>query len=322
MSKLPDFEGLALFAKVAECRSFRAAARELDLSVPTLSRAVARLEQRLGARLFNRTSRQLALTAFGDNLLGRATQLYRDAEEAEASAREQSASPSGTVRLAVPMVFGVRWIAPLIPGLLERYPQLSIDLHLSDAVVDIIGEGFDAALRIAALPDSSLAARLLCNVSRFTVATPAYVERYGMPQHPRDLDPSHCLAYAFRAGSDAWRFRNGDKEEVVHPQGRLRVTNTEALLPVLLAGQAVAALPEFMAAEYLRDGRLLPLLVDWEQSGGGLYFVSPTTRNRPAKVEAVANYFAQALSDPAWRWPAAPDKSPHDQSKLNRRRRN
>ncbi|MGN6092756.1 MAG: LysR family transcriptional regulator [Luteibacter jiangsuensis] len=304
MSRLPDFEGLALFAKVAECRSFAAAARDLDLSVPTLSRGIARLEKRLGARLFNRTSRQLALTEFGTNLLGRATQLYRDAEEAEALARDQSASPRGTVRLAVPMTFGVRWVGPLLPGLLERYPELSVDLHLSDAKVDVIGDGFDAALRIASLPDSSLAARLISKVSRFTVAAPAYVARYGEPKHPRDLDPTHCLAYALRAGSDAWRLRKGRKEEVIHPMGRLRVTNSEAALPFLLAGQAVAALPEFLAAEYLRDGRLVPLLTDWEQSAGGLYFVTPTTRNRPAKVEAVADYFAEALSDPIWRWPA------------------
>lgn len=306
MSKLPDFEGLALFAKVAECRSFAAAARDLDLSVPTLSRGIARLEQRLGARVFNRTSRQIALTAFGTSLLGRATQLYRDAEEAEALARDQSASPRGTVRLAVPMTFGVHWIAPTLPGLLERYPELSIDLHLSDAVVDVVGDGFDAALRIASLPDSSLAARRICPVSRFTVAAPAYVARHGVPRHPRDLDPAHCLAYALRAGSDVWRFRQGRKEEVVHPMGRLRVTNSEALLPVLLAGHALAALPEFMAAEYLRDGRLVALLADWQQPGGGLYFVSPTTRNRPAKVEAVADYFSEVLGDPVWHCPAPP----------------
>lgn len=302
MSKLPDFEGLALFAKIAECRSFAAAARELDLSVPTLSRAIARLEKRLGARVFNRTSRQLALTAFGTSLLGRATQLYRDAEEAEAVARDQSASPRGTIRLAVPMTFGVRWIAPILPGLLERYPELSVDLHLSDAVVDLVGDGFDAALRIASLPDSSLAARRICQVSRYTVAAPAYVARYGHPKHPRDLDPAHCLAFALRAGGDVWRLSNGRKKEVVHPLGRLRVTNSEALLPVLLAGQAVAALPEFIAAEYLRDGRLLPLLPDWKQSAGGLYFVTPTTQNRPAKVQAVASYFIEMFSTPAWRY--------------------
>jgi DNA-binding transcriptional LysR family regulator len=207
------------------------------------------------------------------------------------------------------MAFGMRWVAPVLPGLLDAYPELSVDLHLSDAAVDLIGEGFDAALRIAALPDSSLAARRLCTVSRFTVASPAYVERNGIPRHPDDLNPSHCLAYAFRAGSDVWRFRKGAKEAVVHPAGRLRVTNSEALLPVLLAGHAVAELPEFIAGEYLRAGTLVPLLSDWEQPGGGLYFVSPTTRNRPAKVEAVANYFAEALGNPAWRWPASTQAS-------------
>lgn len=303
MSRLPDFEGLALFAKVAECGSFAAAARELDLSVATLSRAVGRLEKRLGARVFNRTSRQLALTAFGDTLLERASQIYQDAEAAEALAREQSASPRGVVRLAMPMSFGLRWVAPILPGLFMRYPELSVDLHLSDAPVDIVGEGFDAALRIAALPDSSLAARRLCTVSRFTVAAPAYLERYGRPRHPSDLDPSHCLGYAFRAHSDAWRFRKGSKEYVLHPQGRLRVTNSEALLPMLLAGHGVAELPEFMAGEYLRDGRLEAILPDWEQPGGGLYFVTPTTRHRPAKVEVVGQFLAEMLGDPAWRWP-------------------
>jgi DNA-binding transcriptional LysR family regulator len=293
-----------LFAKVAECRSYAGAARDLDLSVATVSRAVARLESRLGARVFNRTSRQLALTAFGTALLERATRLYCDAEEAEALAREQSASPRGTVRLAVPMAFGMRWVAPTIPALLDRYPDLSLDLHLSDAPVDLIGDGFDAALRIAVLPDSSLAARRLCPVARYIVAAPAYVARYGMPKHPRDLDPTHCLAYALRAGSDVWRFRKGGKDAVVHPMGRLRVTNSDALLPVLLAGQAVAELPEFIAGEYLRDGRLVALMPDWKQAMGGLYFVSPTTRHRPAKVEAVANYFAEVLAQPAWQWNA------------------
>ncbi|RXR05974.1 LysR family transcriptional regulator [Pseudoxanthomonas composti] len=301
MSKLPDFEGLALFAKVAESRSFAAAARELDLSVPTVSRGIARLETRLGARVFNRTSRRLALTAFGQDLLGRASQLYRDAEEAEAIARDQSASPRGTVRLAVPMTFGVHWIAPLLPGLLERYPQLSLDLHLSDAKVDVVGDGFDAALRIAALPDSALAARRLCPVARYTVAAPSYVARYGNPSHPRDLDPAHCLAFALRAGGDTWRFSNGRKQATLNPLGRLRVTNSEALLPVLLAGHAVAALPEFMAAQYLRDGRLVALLPQWKQSDGGLYFVTPTKQNRPAKVEAVANYFVEMFASPPWR---------------------
>lgn len=302
-TKLPDFEGLALFAKVAEAHSYAGAARELGLSVATVSRAVTRLEQRLGGRVFNRSSRQLALTALGESLLEPATRVYRQAEAAEAGAREQSALPRGAIRLAVPMSFGVRWLAPLLPEFLRRYPQISVDLHLSDAVVDLVAEGLDAALRIAVLPDSSLAARKLCDVTRFTVAAPAYLERHGIPLHPQDLDPRHCLGYAYRARSDAWRFRRGEEEVVIRPQGPLRATNAEALLPWLLAGEAVAELPEFMAGTYLHDGRLQAILRDWDQGSGALYFVTPTLRQRPAKIEVLGAYLYERLSAPGWRWP-------------------
>ncbi|WP_334033285.1 LysR family transcriptional regulator, partial [Burkholderia orbicola] len=184
MAHLPDFEGLAMFAKVAEHGSFAAAARSTGVSVATVSRGVARLEDRLGARLFNRTSRQLSLTEFGRTISEKAGEIYRQAEEAESSAREMSVQPRGLVRLAVPMSFGLRWVAPLLPGFFRAYPEVSIDLHLSDASVDLIADGFDAALRIAALPDSSLVARRLCAVTQFVVAAPEYLRREGRPTHP------------------------------------------------------------------------------------------------------------------------------------------
>lgn len=152
MSRIPDFEGLAMFAKVAEERSFAAAARAMGISVATVSRGVTRLEERLGARLFNRTSRQLALTDFGLTLAERATRIYCEAEDVENAARELSSRPRGLIRLAVPMSFGLRWIAPILPPFFRLYPEVAIDLHLSDAVVDLVGDGFDAALRIAVLP--------------------------------------------------------------------------------------------------------------------------------------------------------------------------
>jgi DNA-binding transcriptional LysR family regulator len=304
MAKLPDFEGLAMFAKVAEEGSFAAAARAMSVSVATVSRGVARLEDRLGARLFNRTSRQLSLTEFGRTISEKASEIYRQAEEAESAAREMSVQPRGLVRLAVPMSFGLRWVAPLLPGFFRAYPEVSIDLHLSDASVDLVADGFDAALRIAALPDSSLVARRLCAVTQYVVASPDYLAREGRPAHPRELVDRPCLSYAYRARSDVWRFTNdAGEEEPVMPSGPLRVTNSDALLPTLLDGLAIAELPEFIAGEYLSDGRLEAILTDWSLTKGGLYFVTPSARARPAKVAALSDYFAEHLSDPTWRWP-------------------
>ncbi|MCA8382798.1 LysR family transcriptional regulator [Burkholderia cenocepacia] len=304
MAHLPDFEGLAMFAKVAEHGSFAAAARATGVSVATVSRGVARLEDRLGARLFNRTSRQLSLTEFGRTISEKAGEIYRRAEEAESSAREMSVQPRGLVRLAAPMSFGLRWVAPLLPGFFRAYPEVSIDLHLSDASVDLIADGFDAALRIAALPDSSLVARRLCAVTQFVVASPEYLQREGRPTHPRELADRPCLPYAYRARSAVWRFTNdaGDEESVM-PTGPLRVTNADALLPTLLDGLAIAELPEFIAGEYLADGRLEAILPDWSLTTGGLYFVTPSARARPAKVTALSDYFAEHLGNPVWRWP-------------------
>lgn len=304
MSKLPDFEGLAMFAKVAEEGSFAAAAREMGVSVATVSRGVARLEERLGARLLNRTSRQLALTEFGRTLCEKAGEIYRQAEAAEGAARELSVQPRGLVRLAVPMSFGLRWVAPLMPEFFRRYPDVQVDLHLADSTVDLVADGFDAALRIAALPDSSLVARRLCAVTQYVVASPGYLAREGRPMHPRELVDRPCMSYAYRARSDVWRFVNdaGDEEPVL-PNGPLRVTNSDALLPMLLEGLAIAELPEFIAAEYLSDSRLEAILTDWSLTKGGLYFVTPSARARPAKVSALSDYFAEHLSEPTWRWP-------------------
>jgi len=294
MAKLPDFEALAIFAKVVELRSFAAAATELALSKATVSKAVTRLEGRLGARLFNRTSRRLALTDAGQKLAERAARLLSDGEAAENEALAQSATPRGLVRLAVPMTFGVKTVAPLLPEFLKQYPEVSIDLHLSDATVDLIGEGFDAGLRIARLPDSSLIARRLCAMPRYTVAAPAYLKRYGRPTHPMHLAQHRCFAYTYLSTPDVWHYTNAAGEQAsVRPGGPLRVNNGEALMPALIAGLGIADLPEFIAGDAVASGELEVILKGWKQTEGSLHLVMPPGGPRPARVEVLADFLAK-----------------------------
>jgi DNA-binding transcriptional LysR family regulator len=301
MSKLPDFEGLGMFAKVAEEGSFAAAAATMGVSVATVSRAVTRLEGRLGGRLFNRTSRRLALTDYGRALAERAGKIYTDAEEAEDFGRETSGQPRGLVKLAAPQSFGVRWVAPLLPEFFRTYPDISVDLHLTDAHADLIGEGFDAALRIAIMEDSSLVARLIAPMRHFIVASPAYLSRYGRPQHPQDLGAHQCLSFLNRSRRDVWRFTHENGEEhTLTPTGVLRGTSIEALLPTVLAGLAITQLPEFAATQYFPDKQLEPILTDWRLPEGGLYFVTPTARARAAKVSALADFFIAKLAAAEW----------------------
>jgi DNA-binding transcriptional LysR family regulator len=294
MAKLPDFEALAVFAKVVELRSFAAAASELALSKATVSKAVSRLEKRLGARLFNRTSRRLALTDAGHKLSERAARLLADGEAAENEALAQSVAPRGLVRLAVPMTFGVRAMAPILPEFLKQYPDVTIDLHLGDAMVDLIGEGFDAGLRIATLPDSSLIARRLCTMPRHTVASPAYLKRHGRPTHPMHLAQHRCFGYAYLSTPDIWHYTNAAGEQAsVRPAGPLRVNNGEALIPALVAGLGIADLPEFIVGDAIASGEVEVLLKDWKQAEGAVHLVTPPGGPRPARVEVLADFLAK-----------------------------
>src|SRR5882724_3149270 len=291
MPKLPDFEALAIFAKVVELRSFASAATELVLSKATVSKAVSRLEVRLGARLFNRTSRRLALTDAGQKLAERAARLLSDGEAAENEALSQSIAPRGLVRLAVPMTFGVKAVAPLLPEFLAAYPEVSIDLHLSDATVDLIGEGFDAGLRIARLPDSSLIARRLCPMPRYTVAAPSYLKQHGRPTHPMHLAQHTCFGYEYLSTPNVWHYTNAAGEQAnVRPGGPLRVNNGEAVMPALLAGLGIADLPEFIVGDAVASGEVEVILKGWKQPEGAVHLVTPPGGPRPARVEVLADF--------------------------------
>jgi DNA-binding transcriptional LysR family regulator len=306
MARLPDFEGLAIFARVVELRSFAGAAAELKLSKASVSKAVSRIEARLGARLINRTSRRLALTDAGRQLAGRAAHILAEGEAVEDAALAQATMPRGLVRLAVPMSFGVLHIAPLLPEFLAAYPEVSVDLHLSDAMVDLIGEGFDAAIRIAALPDSSLVVRRLCEMQRYLVASPGYLRKHGRPKHPLHLAEHRCIGYSYTMTSETWRFVKDGKSATVRPSGPLRMNNGDAMLPALIAGTGVGILPEFILRNALASGRLERLLPDWSLPAGAVYWVTPPGGPRPKRVEILGNFLIEKLAEHAKRGMSPP----------------
>jgi len=302
MRTLPDLEAWAVFAKVAETGSFARAAAELGVSRATVSKAVARLEHRLGARLFHRSSRRLALSEAGRDLAGRAAALLTSAEEAEAAALAQSAGPRGRLRIAAPMTFGTRYVAPALPDFMAAYPDISVDLSLSDRVEDLIAGGFDAALRIAALPDSSLVARRLCTIAGWVVAAPSYLARRGRPDRPRDLARHACFTYAYLP-AETWRFTDPDgTEETVAVSGPLRANNGEALVPAAVAGHGIAMLPDFIVWQEAADGRLERLLPEWSLPTAPLHVVMPPGGPRPPKVAVLVDFLVARFSDPQVPW--------------------
>lgn len=294
--RLPDFEAWAIFACVVEHRSFSGAAAAIGVSKATVSKAIARLETQLGTSLFHRTSRRLTLTDSGAALAERAGRILGEAQAAEEAALDAARAPSGMVRIAAPITFGIRFVADAIADLLVEHPGIQIDLRLSDARVDIVADGFDIALRIADLPDSSLRARRLAPVKARVVAAPAYLERHGTPRHPADLAHHACFLYANAIG--AWQFRKADGEEAaVRPAGPLITDNGDAMMPALLAGLGIARLPDFIIDAELADGRLVEILADWSPMNIALHLLTPPSTLRPARVELVIEFLSQRFRD-------------------------
>lgn len=297
MMRLPDLEAWAIFAAVVEHRSFSGAADAIGLSKATVSKAITRLEAHIGQSLFHRTSRRLALTEAGKPLAEHARRIRAEAEAAEEAARDAASAPTGRVRLAAPMSFGISNVAPLLAAFLAAHPGVEIDLHCSDARVDIVAEGFDVALRIGDLPDSSLRARKLCTIRTHLVAAPAYLAKVGTPAHAADLSAHRLLGYSNVSGP--WRFQHADGSDVaIRPNGPLTANSGEALLPALVAGLGIARLPGFIVGPHLASGALVEILPDWAPAPIGLHILTPPSALRPARVEALIAYLSQHLRDP------------------------
>jgi len=301
MNRLPDLEAWAIFAKVAETGSFARAAAELAISQPTVSKALTRLETRLKTTLFHRTSRRMSLTASGQASLERAARILSEGEAVEAEVTEQSKTLHGPIRIAAPMSFGVSHLAPALPAFMAMHPDVAPDLHFSDELIDMVAGGFDVALRISTLPDSSLLARRLCTVRLLLVGAPSYFELHGRPTHPRDLATHRALRYVHSRVGEAWHFQHaqqGEFSQVV--PANLRVNNAEALVPALHAGLGLALQPEFLAWQDLKSGVLHTALDEWQVAPIALHIVTPPGRARPARVQALIEFLANHFALAPW----------------------
>lgn len=292
--RLPDLEAWAIFASVVEHRSFSGAADAIGLSKATISKAVTRLEAHLGQSLFHRTSRRLTLTENGRVLAEHAARILGEANTAEEAARDAAVAPTGLIRVAAPMTLGLLYLTDLVADFIAAHPGIEIDLQLSDAKVDIVAEGFDIAVRIANLPDSSLRARRLGPVSAHVVVAPAYLAQHGTPKHPAQLGEHACLAYTNLSGP--WRFTGPDGAEVtVRPAGPFRANSGDALLPALRQGLGIAVLPDFIVGRDLAAGTLVAILDDWHTPPVALHLMTPPGNLRPARVEALITFLSDRL---------------------------
>lgn len=286
-------DAMTAFVRVAELGSYTRAAETLDLSRTRISRLIMELESHLGVRLLQRTTRRLHLTEAGESYLASAQGILQALEEAEAELGAGSTEVCGRLRVNGPMSFGMRFLSPLITRFMVEHPALEVRLDLNDRRVDLLEEGYDLAIRIGSLPDSTLVARRLACCRMIACASPEYLARYGEPRSLAELTEHRCLRYRTTGGSE-WQF--GGQRLAVH--GPLESNNGDVLTHAAEAGLGIAHQPSFLITESVRQGRLVPLLQDEEPVTLGIYGVYPARRHLPAKVERLLDYLAEAWGDP------------------------
>ncbi len=288
------------FTAVAEARSFTQGARKVGVSGAQVSKLVARLENRLGARLLNRTTRDVSLTDVGRAYLERARELLEAFDALEVSVRDQG-GPSGLLKISAPVSFGRRQLTPALLDFAAGCSAVSLDVAYSDRMVNLVEEGFDVAVRIGQLPDSSLVARRLAAVRLVTCAAPAYLARAGKPLFPGDLAGHDAILDSNAKDPTLWRYGSGAELQEVKVHGRLKFSGAEACVAAAVAGFGIAYTPAFAADEELRAGRLVPLMCGYETDTIHVHAVYPHARHLAAKVRAFVDFLAERYAgEPEW----------------------
>jgi len=301
---------MRLFVATVRGGSFSEAARQLGYTPSAVSRQVGALEADLGVRLFTRTTRRLNLTEAGTALFEQSERILGEIDAMREAVRAVDATPRGLLRVTAPIVYGRLHLVPLLPAFLERHPEVEINVVLSDAVVDLLENDIDLALRIAALPDSSLIARRIASVERVICGSPDYLARRGTPAVPSDLCEHACLPFRFhtaanvwRTGSNVWRLEGRDGLEEISVQGRFTANNADALVIAALAGLGLILVPTWLVSEHLRQRRLVPVLGDYRVSPSDIetavYAVYPSGRFLAPKVRAFIDFLVENVGEPA-----------------------
>ena len=296
---------MATFVKVAESGGFSAAARTLGMSPSMVTAHVQSLEERLGVRLLNRSTRRVSLTEVGQAYYERCLQILADVEDADQIAQALQSTPRGTLRLntsiAIPPL-----LAPVIAEFVALYPDVSINLTMTDRMIDLVEEGFDLAVRNMSVPDSSLVVRRVATY-RFVVAgAPSYLAARGTPKQPADLAHHNCLVYSHSAWGNEWRFAAPNGEQSVTVRGNLQANSDNALRLAAVHGQGLALAPSFLLIDEIKAGRLIPVLTEFLQTENAINAIYPHRHHLSAKVRSFIDLLARHFhTDPAWADPRA-----------------
>jgi DNA-binding transcriptional LysR family regulator len=284
---------MKVFAAVVDAGSFTVAAERLDMSRAMTSKYIATLEEHLGTRLLNRTTRRLSVTESGGVYYQRCVQILFDIEEAEQLAGQLSATPRGTLKITMPLAFGLHRLGPIVAEYAARFPDVRLELALSDRVVDLIEDGFDLAIRISALPESGLIARKLGVVSAVLCASPGYLKRHGTPRTLADLAAHSCLGYTYTKSGDEWQLTLGEQDYAIPIAGAIKADNGDMLRLAALSDAGLIYQPQFIVAEDLAAGRLVRVLSDYASRELGVYAIYPSRKHLSAKVRTFVDFLVE-----------------------------